>query len=539
MKTIKEVAFAVPTALGLPFVYTLNVPVFVKAQAKVQASAHPQVVQDGLVQKPDTLNADFTVKALVSARLQSRLTIFTPFDAQRYSAGYDKNLQFEIPLSGQVEINFNVKQVKATILNPGHPQSTQLAHYSNVPFTAKNPIYTPKPNVKLIQSDQMNRIFYNFGRESTGVAFNVEVNAEQIINLPYIWDKLSKYDLITDMVGSWIDENIRYTSINFGISGSKSFTEKVVLEMGYDTEYTSQDSPSEQQISIKNIRSEIPEVDQDSLKRQQQFIEKASQGINNVRVVVADAVVQFLGQRRIQYQATAALAKSNVDPKGRFIALIKKNDQQQPPLRAYLDATARFPNTDALDLEYAMKMNSESTIDILALVERNQQVSRIETQVQLRKNQQRVQYLENQPNYKKYLQHRQLSLPVIAAMIAQANVLNEFDVSVQYKNLDPEIMQASYKVYSFARYFMFTRILEKLFTGRHEQNVKIQGQFSPDLSSLNATINSDYAEIQLNNLPVRRWAQVFLVPHPVFHLKSRVIGRALQLDTYRRKLKLL
>lgn len=536
MKIVKEVAFAVPTALGFPFVYTLNVPVLIKAQAKVQASARPQVIQDGLVQRPDTLNAEFTVNAFVSARLQSRLTIFTPFDSQRYSAGYDKNLQLEIPLSGEVAIDLKAKQVKATILNPGHPQSTQLAHYSNVPFTAKNPIYAPKPNVKLIQSEQMNRIFYNFGRESTGIACTVEVNAEQIINLPYIWDKLSKYDLITDMVGSWIDENIRYTSINFGISGSKSFTEKVVLEMGYDAKYQSQESPNEQQTSIKNIASEIPQVDQDSSKRQQQFIEKASQGLNNARVIVADAAVQFLGQRRIQYQATAALAKSKVDPtRRRFIALIKKNDQNQPPVQAYLHAIARFPNTDVLDLEYAMKMNPESIIDLLALVESNHKISRIEAQAQFRKNQQRIQYLENQPNYKKYSKGRQLPLPIVDAMIAQANVLNEFDVSVQYKNLDPAIMQASYKVYSFARYFMFSRILEKLFTGRHEQNVKIQGQFSPDLSSLNATINSDYAEIQLNNLPVRRWAQVLVIPHPVYHLRTRVIGHALELDTYKRK----
>lgn len=537
MKIVKEVVFAVPTTLGLPFLYTFDVPLLVRAQAKVQASASPQVFKNGLIQKPDTVNADIDINAIVSARLQSRLTIFTTFDSQKYSAGYDKNLQFEIPLSGQVEINLKNKQVKATILNPGHQQSTQLIQYSNVPFTAKNPIYTPRPQVKIIQSEQMNRLFYKFGRESTGIAFNVEVNSEQIINFAYIWEKLSKYDLVTDMVGSWIDENIGYTNITVGISASKSFTKKVVLEMGYDTKEASQQSSSSQHVSLKSLTDEIPQVDEDSQKRQQQFIERASAGINNAKTIVADARVQFVGERRMQYQATAALAKSNVDPKGRFIALVKKNIQDQPAVQAYLHALAKFPNTDALDLKNAMKMSPESAIDILTLVQRNNKLSRIESQVQLRKNQQRVEYLENQPNYKKYLQDRPLPLSVIAGMIAQANILNEFSVSVQYKNLDPEIAKASYKIYSFARYFFFTRLLEKLLNGRNEQNVQVQGQFSPDLSAVNVTINSDYAEIQLKNLPIRGWTRTLLVPHPVFHLKSRVIGRALQLDTYRRKVK--
>lgn len=471
MRIIKEVAMAVPTVLGLPFMYTFDVPLFVKAQADIQATANPEIIQGDTMQKPDSLNVKFDINALVSARIQTQITLFTPFDSQRYTAGFNKNLQFEIPLKGDIELNLQNKQFKTSIENPAQKQKTQLVHYSNVPYTAKNPIFATKPERKIIKSDEINRLFYNFGRESTGITVDVEVNSEQIINLPYIWDKLSRYDLVTDMLGAWISSNMQYTSIDISISSSKSSTEKVVLEMGYETEYRTEKQGSVA-TSVKDLPNEIPQFETNSQKRQLQFISKVSEGIANVRSVAADASVQFLGQSKLRYQITMALGRSNVDPMGRFIALAQRTNQDKQIVQAYATSVARFPNTNGLDLNFAMKMNPESYIDMLALIERNQQMSRIEAKLQLSKTAQRVQYLENRPEYKKYQKHPEMPLPIVARMIAQANFLNKLDLSVKYDNLDPLISKNLYKFYSMIRHYLYPKIFEDLFHQSQRKNCK-------------------------------------------------------------------
>lgn len=534
MKILKEAAMSVPTILGLPFMYTFDVPVLLKAQAAIQASANSEIVQGGLLQRPDRINSELDINALVSARIQSRITIFTPFDSQRYTAGFNKNLQIEIPLKGRIELNLQNKQVRVSIENPGQKQNTQLVHYSNVPYTAKNPIFVLKPERRIIKSDQINRIFYNLGRDSTGIAVNIEVNSEQIINLAYIIEKLSKYDLMTDILGSWISSNMEYTSIDVGISSSKSSTEKIVFEMGYETAYKSQKNGS-LPASIQNQPSQIPQFESDPLKRRSQFINKVSEGINNVKSVVVDANVQFLGQRKLGYQITVAGSKSNVDPNGRFIAWVEQTNQTQQVIRAYVDGIASFPNTNGLDLNFAMKMNPESQVDLLALVERNQQVSRFEAKLQLNKTKERVQYLENRPEYKKYQKHPNLPLTIVARMIAQANFLNQINMSAKYENLDPEISNSFYKAYSIFRHYFYPRINEDIFINRNEKTVNVQVKFSPDLRFANTSIESDYVKVELYDLALFNWAQKLIVPHPVFHLRSRMFSYFYNFDTFRRK----
>lgn len=534
MKIVKEVAIAVPTVLGLPFMYTFDVPLFVKAQADIQATANPEIIQGDTLQRPDSLNVKFEINALVSARIQTQITLFTPFDSQRYTAGFNKNLQFEVPLKGDIDLNLQNRQLKTSIENPAQRQSTQLVHYSNVPYTAKNPIFASKPERKIIKSDEINRLFYQFGRESTGIAVDVEVNSEQIINLPYIWEKLSRYDLVTDMLGSWISTNMQFTSIDVTISSSKSFTEKVVLEMGYETQYKSEKHGS-LPTSIKDLPNKIPPFETDSQKRQLQFISKVSEGIANVESVAADANVQFLGQRKLKYQITMALGRSNIDPMGRFMALAQRINQDEQLVQAYVTSVARFPNTNGLDLDFAMKMNPESYIDTLALIERNQQLSRIEAKLQLNKTMQRVQYLENRPEYKKYQKHPDMALPIVARMIAQANFLNKLNLSVKYDNLDPLISKTFYRFYSLIRQYLYPRIFENLFIDRNEKTVKAQVEISPDLRFANTSLVSDFAKIEIYNLALSEWAQKVLVPHPVFHLRSRVFGYINKFDIYRRK----
>ena len=75
--------------------------------------------------------------------------------------------------------------------------------------------------------------------------------------------------------------------------------------------------------------------------------------------------------------------------------------------------------------------------------------------------------------------------------------------------------------------------------GQDKVNVRIQ--FQPeDFSQFNVTVWSNEEETRMFNLSINEQvARSILVPHPVFHMQSRLSGVLKGWDNYRRKLIIL
>ncbi|RZC42857.1 vitellogenin [Asbolus verrucosus] len=534
----QETAIAFPTALGLPFIYTYDRPTFVRFETDVKANANPPVSTGSALRQPDTVEADFEIRAYVSGRVQSQFGIFTPFDSQRYSAGYDKNFQMIVPLAGKVRLEVKNNLVQYELRNANDNQNVNVLHYSTWPYTAKNDIYDPEPERKIIRKQHPHVINQVLGKESTGIAVNLQLISDKRIDFASIYENFRRYDFVSAILSPAVNEDIQYVVLNVVADAQQSTTENLIVRLNYIERY----QPASNRGRNKNYESEenerSDEFSDDQMKRDKEFERICGSDIHSVHIRVADATAEFKGQKHIKYTSTAAVCKSNVDPRSRVLLYFKKDDKQAHPLRFYLHAHAHSPNTNGLNLDYAMEMNTTSIAHVQAFLSGyGPKQSKITAQVEFSKSEERKQYLKEQPKYQecqRQMQEGNYQLPICAEMTARANLLDQFSIKVVGHDVDPRIVNQTYKVYSALRYQLYPRFEENIVESHHDFNeLNIEGQFHPNLEAVNFSVVNYYGNVEAKNVKLNSWARSLLVPHPVFHLRSRLANEAYKYDTYR------
>lgn len=537
MAIAQQVAFAFPTELGMPFIYTHDRPILVHIDGKIRASANPQVSSGKYIRKPDTLESEFELRALVSARVQGQLSFITPFDQQRYSAGYDRNFQFYLPLAGKIQMDLQKNQLRTEVESLQKESNTHLLHYSTWPYTSKNSIFTTEPNRQIIRKQHQQKINTVFGQKATGIALSFQLSSDKQMDIAWAYEKLQRHDVMSALLSPWVDEDIQNAEINIRINSQQSTTQKLVAQLGYQHKYEADCHRENEVADLKKIE----EISEEPMRRQHEFIKRVSANICNSRAQVIDATVQFQGEQQIKYVATLASAKSNVDAKGRALVQLKKSGSQSKPWQLLMAAKTHYPNTNGLDLTYAMEFDPTCTTQIEAAFGQDYVNSvMIEAQVQQRKSEERKQYLKEQPEYKecqRQMQQGNHQLPACTKMTVEANLLDHVQIKVDYKNMEPRVLNQTYKLYSVLRQIVFPRLDENIVDaqGTGKKQVEIEGRFTADLKHMNVKIQTEKYESQIKDVSVNQWAKTILVSHPVFHIRSRLMGLAFNYDVKRRK----
>lgn len=539
----EEMAIAFPTGMGLPFIYTYDRPVLVSIEGKVRATANPQVSNGETLTKPETLEAEYEMRILVSARTQSQLGFITPFDNQRYSAGYDKNIQIHMPVSGKIEADLKTMQIKTELSTPQNEVNTHLLHFSTWPYTAKDDIFASQPNRKVISKNipQLQKIDRVLGQKETGIALHIQITSERPLNGAWVYEKLQRHDPLSALLSPWMDENIEHSEINVKVDFEKSTTKKIVAHIGYQQKY----HPSRQDESNESTQgadmSKFQQISDEPLQRQREFMKRASVDISNAQSQVMDASVEFQGQEKIKYIATVASAKSLVDPKSKVLVHVKRNEGNGKPWQFALSAKSHIPNTNGVDVTYAFKFDPTSTSQIQAFIGENfERSTKMSAQIKYRKSDERQRYLMEQPLYKecqREMQQGNKQLPACAKVAAQANLLDQVNMKIDYENLTPEVLNLTYKWYTTLGHLLYPKTQLNIVGGygTGKDQVEVDGQFSPDLKWVNFFIRSKHASVKFENVKLNQLAKELFVPHPVFHVRSRLMGMAYKYDVYRRK----
>ncbi|KAJ3639679.1 hypothetical protein Zmor_003023 [Zophobas morio] len=537
MLNMREASLAFPTALGLPFIYTYDKPMLIKVEYEVKVTAQPPISTGQNLQQPDTVKAEFDINAVVSGAIQTQLGIFTPFNHKRYSAGYNKHYQVVTPLTGKIDLNIQRQQLKVELQNPGSEEDVRLAYFDTLPYTSKHSIDDHKPNMKIIRSPHPYKFNTVVGDKSTGVAVYIHATSDKIIDPTLLYERVKQQGLVAPMLKPYGD-GIQYGYLEIGISGEKSTTEQIVLHMGYQMDYQ-QNSPAQNDPEPAQQVNAIPAFADDDVKRQKEFIDRVGRYINSPQVFVADAAVEFVGDSKTKYSLTAGLAKSNVDPRSRFIAYVRQYNRREPEPQtvAYVRADATIPNTNGLNMDYAMNMDTTSKVLVQALLQQHHhEVSRVHAHIKFSKSQERLRYLKEQDEYiecQKQMKQGDTQLPTCAKMTARANLLDKYSVKMTYLDIDPMIANATYKAYSVLRHYLYPRVQEDVIDPYPTDHLTINGQFSPSLETVNGSLESGYGKAQAKDVPVSQMAREFLVPHPVFHSRTRLYAQSLKIDTYR------
>lgn len=515
-----------PTETGFPFIYTYDTPSLIRVHGFLKAVASPKVAQDKL-QQPETIQVRSDLSFTAVSKIQGRISFIAPFNKQRYIAGYDKNVQVHIPLKGKIDWksnNFYLELEKESFT-----PETRWFHYSTWPYVARVNTKDTRPvseqQIQYIKQDNLRAFNQVFG-ENQGIAVKVHVEHErQLQDISYLQHLLSSHGVKTALKGLWDDSNIQYSQVNLVHLENKSKTDKVILRLTSKEEYKPQGSNAQSE-QFKN--HENPEV------RQNNAMEIVAANIKNARTSAYDLTVSFKGDETREYSLTTAYAKSNEDPKSRIFATYRrKQNSNNKPFAITFEADSHIENTNGLDATFALdndpKMSSEMK---LSYHPASGEPSKVKASWDFDRTAQREEYLRSQPGFNKCTGQS----PSCLNMTMEAGLFDRIKATVQYENIPKELQDALQALYYSVRYNYFPSTeVDKDQKSSSSNEVVIQGLFDPDLLSVNVSIKNPEEQLSVQNVPLNEWAKRVLVPHPVFHVGSRLFAQSLALDAYRRK----
>ncbi|XP_065165027.1 vitellogenin-like [Atheta coriaria] len=537
-----DVAISFPTEMALPFVYTLDAPTLLHFQGKIRATAEPKMSNGQAIRMPETITAHAEIRALVSARLQAKIGFVTPFDHQQYIAGYDKNVQINLPIKSQYEIDLKTQQVQAQFQPIEQDKNVQVFHYSSWPYTAKHDILSLEPvaqgpHTKIIYAEQQPQSQFNqlVGKQ-TGMAFRVQYISEQkFADSMWAYEQLQRHngDAIAFLLAPLYDETIQHTKAEVTYDAQESSARKVQMRLGYESEYQQEQGHGNAEVS------QFAQLPRESKARQQQFAKIASAGIASSTARVVDLSVEFDGHNKAEYVATAAIASSPVDEKARALFYYKKHAAQQSYEVAF-SAKAHIPNTNGLDYQYALQFDPTTTAQAeLAFGQDLQSATKVQLHAKLQKSETRKQYLKNSERAQECheeMKQGNKQLPACANMTAEANLLDRVNVHVQVEHLSAKARNATQKIYNALRAYGYYNLDENTVdpqTNEKDNQMTIQARFEPDFEAVNVTIRTHKMESHFDQIRVNQWAKQVFGFHPVFRMTDRVMSEALELDTYR------
>ncbi|XP_017781017.1 PREDICTED: vitellogenin-like [Nicrophorus vespilloides] len=542
----KQVTISFPTEMSLPFVYTLHTPTLFHVKGQIRASAEPQISSGDKIHKPHTINGETELHALFSTKVQTKIGFVAPFEHHSYVSGFDRNIQVNIPLKAQIEVDIKNKQMNAQ-LQPVEPEkNTQVFHYSTYPYTAKKDLLKVQPivksqNVHVIRAPESEQTrFQSVVGKKIGMAFRVGYTSDQqFMDTKWLLEQLRRQDRVTALMAIYNDETIQYKKMEIEYAGAESTVRKVQFRMGYESRYESEHGNESNGPSAEI--SQFSQLPNESKARKQQFAKMAAAGIQSANVRVVDASIEFDGQNKIEYTATAAIASSPVDQKARALCYIRKqsaNPQENRPFQFAVSAKAQVPNTNGLDFAHALKFDPTSTVQIeVAAGEDLKSASKVHVQAKLRKSESRKQYLQSLQRAhecRREMEEGNHQLPACANMTAEANLMDRVQVQLQFEHVSSEAAECSRRAYDYLRYLGFYNLRENLHKQSGKQNeIEMEARFEPNFESVNVTIKSEHMESKFEQIRVNHWAKQVVAVHPVFPMTNRVMGKLLQLDTYR------
>lgn len=539
----KEIAISFPTEMAMPFIYTLDIPTVIHISGHVKASAEPKVSNGDKIQCPDTVKAQSEVQAILSSKLETQLGFFTPFDHQQYSSGYDKNLHINIPIKTTIEINAQNKEAHIQIQPAKPEQNTRVFEYKTYPYTAKYDILSLqpiafRPNTQVIDTKPKVGFERVFGKE-VGFAVRVKYQGEKYaMDAQWLAEQLENNDLITALMAPRYAETVQPSQMSLEYLADQSQNPKVHIYMGYDS--IENKGAAEQEIDPKKLE-ELPEQPSEYLARRKQMVQMVSNSVKGSHTVrVGEVVVQLEGKQKVQYYATSAVAKSNVHPKSLYVLYLKKSGEQEKPYKFALIAKTHMPNTNGLDFTDALQFDPATTTKARVYFgESLQSGSKVNIHADLRKSDERKMYLQNLPEAhqcQKEQQEGNHQLPACANLTASANLLDRVSVHIEYENIGPKARNVTNKLYNALSYLGYYHLDEDRVDSTGKQNqLNIEARFEPDFEAVNVSIEAEKLYAQFKNIHLNEWVQRFVAVHPVFPVSSRLGGKLLAEDAFRRK----
>lgn len=526
--------------MGIPFVYTLETPVFVSLNGQIRVKTEPETVSHNEIRIPETFNMTSEVEVLFSTKTQAKIGFVTPFDHQQYIAGYDKHTQVYVPVETKIDIDSENKQVRMEIKPIDKDESQPIFHYSSTPYTAKHDLLQLKP-VSQMQTTKIVHVrdvqhYENVYGEKKGLAFHVKYSGEhKFMDCEWIHQSFKQHQGLSGLFVPLTEDYLTPFDFTVKYDAERTSAKSVVLQMSWNQTYHSGEYQQYQQPSFNDIFDIREEVEEDQHMRQQYFLKKAYSGINSVDANVFDFSVQIVDKKQpiTSYNATVAYTSSPVDKHSRFVFYYNKQAENEKDFQVCVFANNQFPNTNGLDFEYALEFDPTSNMNVqIAYGKQCKSGAQINIKSKLYQSEERKQFLKDAPMSrvcKQEMQQGNKQLEGCRNMTTRANMMDRLSVDISYEGLSQQAKNMTYKLYSFARYMGFHYLDENLFEGNNQKDqIKVLARVAPRYESLNVTLLTEKTRSDYNNIRIARWLRPVLAVHPVFPVSDRIYGYAQQ-----------
>ncbi|KAL3289384.1 hypothetical protein HHI36_022815 [Cryptolaemus montrouzieri] len=528
-----ETAIALPTEIGVPFLIAYDTPMLMKVEGKLHGKVQPKMSSGTKMIWPNNVEIEGELKIVLAGKQHTEFGLFTPFNHQHYCAGYDRNMQINMPIRTKVNIDLVKRNVQYEVEPLESDRNANIFHKSSWPYVSKHDILSlettaERKSTHVLRKPNQNQWQKVLGEKSVGLAFRVKHEYD---------GKHSSIDCL--MRGHIFDSNIQYEQIDIEYMPQQSQNKKMKVNFSYQSkeqnEYQ-QDGNEASREALFNKLSQLPKGDEQRLSEVDKEITK---GVRNARVYVMGSSIEFSGKENVEYSAVMAYAHSRVEPDCQVLAYVRKQSQRpgSRPFEATLSAKVNMPKISGLDMEYNMKADLTSTAAIeFAFAEKLPTSNKVKVHAQLGRSESRKEYLMKQPAYQRCqreMQHGNKQLKACANMTQEFGLLDQIKLEIKYPNSRPKdldnILQA-YNEWASCHHF---DIEENRQPKEKQGEVTVNVRFYPDLQRVNVSVSNQNKYAYIKQIDVNEYGRRIAVMHPGFDVFDRLEGKMYGLQTYK------
>lgn len=541
----QSITIGLPTATGLPFVYTLNTPSLISVHGKVRVHAQPEEQnKQGPMRIPEAIEASTDLEVTYSTRTQAKISFLTPFDHQRYIAGHDRNVQIHLPVRAEIKLDAQKRHFKIQLKPLQQDKEYKIFHYSTWPYVSQHDILDFKPvaedrNTHAIQVRQPHQFEQQYGEKSTGIVIRLKGETQKkYVDFKAMYETALRHSPISALLYPTAEQTIEHTQIDLYFDAQRSSAQSVILTGSYEQwqpqqqqQQQEQYQEQQQQDQYKKNRAAPSSQSIDSQERRHEFLNRAQAGIKDSSAYVIDLGLEIQGNRQSKYVATVAYASSQIDEQSRLLTYLRKTFDNKN-YEVCLDASSRMPNMPLVNYKKALETEPKAQVQAqLNFGEQCQSGSQVHLQGKFERSQQRKEYLQRHPmmqQAQREMQQGNYLQPAQQKIVKDAGVLDQYQFSMKYDNIPESIKNMTYQVYSVMRHLGYPYMSENPIKNENQQNkIDLQVNFAPDLKSVDVAVKAPVGDARFHNIRLNRYVSQALAIHPMSSAAQRVASAAL------------
>ncbi|XP_029035514.2 vitellogenin-like [Osmia bicornis bicornis] len=487
-----DITLSFPTETGLPFVYTLKVPVL----NKMSGSGQLKMGRD------HSVNAKAEVRLVYARKIQGRIGFVTPFEHHHYIAGIDVNTQAYAPVKVSLDINVPTKSTQLKLWPLKGEEKSRLIHYSVVPYTSVHNILSLRP----LQTEKgTHKVHID---TSKTVTLPVTTTKGLRINLEADKSNEEFWNLGTNNVLSmfpWNFEDDTYRKADIFIDLKQELKEPLILSASYANMEVAPGTEDTKQWSSIAKAVEPTSREANSEDRRKQFLKEAAKGIKLAKSHVLDLQLQIPGEAKNRNTLTVAWSNSDAETKDRALiywGFDMPSEEEKTELCAAIQMMANPPYSLFFDEAILSQPKKEFDIDI-RYGETCSKGEKINIKGKATQSDELKEDIKNSPlakECKRQMEQGNKLLKVCQDAAALALTVNDLDLSVDTRseNLENFVTRAITIIgtqYSDDHTMAFVKP-----KNAGKNRIDIEAKFSKDMKSADVIVHTPTVDMKLNDL---------------------------------------